>query len=71
MHINDLIDRTEKLDNYQVLAFPGGFSYGDDTGSGNAFANRIRNNLWDEIMKFLRDGKHPSGIHKFPKQEPA
>ena len=53
VHINDLIDRTEKLDNYQVLAFPGGFSYGDDTGSGNAFANRIRNNLWDEIMKFF------------------
>ena len=43
-HINDIIDGSKKLENYQILAFPGGFSYGDDTGSGNAFANRIKNN---------------------------
>ena len=62
VHINDLIEGSEKLDNYQVLAFPGGFSYGDDTGSGNAFANRIRNNLWDEIMKFFEQDKLVIGI---------
>ena len=33
------------LDRYQVFSFPGGFSYGDDTGSGKALANRIKNNL--------------------------
>jgi len=53
VHINDLIDGYKKLDNYQVIAFPGGFSYGDDTGAGNAFANRIRNNFWDEIKTFV------------------
>ena len=34
VHINDLIDGHKKLSNYQILAFPGGFSYGDDTGAG-------------------------------------
>jgi phosphoribosylformylglycinamidine (FGAM) synthase-like amidotransferase family enzyme len=36
-----------------LLVFPGGFSYGDDTGAGNAYANRVRNNLWGDLMKFL------------------
>ena len=56
VHINDLIDGKKKLLDYQILAFPGGFSYGDDTGSGNAFANRIRNHLWNQLEEFvLRD----------------
>ncbi len=57
VHINDLTDGHDRLSNYQILAFPGGFSYGDDTGSGNAFANRVRNNLWEETRKFV-EGDH-------------
>jgi len=53
VHINDLIDGTYKLDEYQIMAIPGGFSYGDDTGSGNAFANRVRNNLWESVLDFV------------------
>ncbi len=54
VHINDLIDKKYSLKNYQILAFPGGFSYGDDTGSGNAFANRIRNHLWENLKTFTQ-----------------
>src|SRR5882724_6001208 len=53
IHINDLIDGRIKLSNYQILSFPGGFSYGDDTGSGNAYANKLRNHLWEKLQKFL------------------
>ena len=53
VHINDLIEKYRKLSDYKILVFPGGFSYGDDTGSGNALANKIRNNLWDELMEFV------------------
>lgn len=53
VHINDLVDGHEKLDDYRVLAFPGGFSFGDDTGSGKAFANRLRDNLWNDVLKFV------------------
>jgi phosphoribosylformylglycinamidine synthase I len=53
VHINDIIDTPKILSNYQVMAMPGGFSYGDDTGSGNAFANKIRNHIWSAFEKFI------------------
>jgi len=53
VHINDLIDGRKELGQYRLLVFPGGFSYGDDTGAGNAFANRVRNNLWKDVEEFL------------------
>ncbi len=62
VHINDLIDGLFNLKNYQILAFPGGFSYGDDTGSGNAYANKLRNHLWREIEKFINQDKLIIGI---------
>lgn len=53
VHINDLIENPQLFGKFQIIAIPGGFSYGDDTGSGKAFANRIINNLWDEFLGFL------------------
>ncbi|VVC03875.1 Phosphoribosylformylglycinamidine synthase subunit PurQ [Candidatus Burarchaeum australiense] len=53
VHINDLIDKRKLLSDYRLVIFPGGFAYGDDTGAGNAYANRVRNNLWDELGEFL------------------
>ncbi len=62
IHVNDFIEGTKTLADYQILAFPGGFSYGDDTGSGNAIANKIRNNLNEEILKFAQEDKLIIGI---------
>ena len=62
VNINDLIDGHDSLGNYQILVFPGGFSYGDDTGSGKAFANRMRNNHWEELLKFAKEDKLILGI---------
>ncbi|MFA6273797.1 MAG: phosphoribosylformylglycinamidine synthase subunit PurQ [Candidatus Paceibacterota bacterium] len=53
VHINDLIIKPKILGEYQILAFPGGFSYGDDTGSGKAYANKMKNHLSKEIEEFL------------------
>lgn len=53
VHINDLVAAPRTLFRYQILAIPGGFSYGDDTGSGKAYANKLRNHLLDELQKFL------------------
>lgn len=53
VHINDLIAMPEMLLEYQILAFPGGFSYGDDTGSGKAYANKLKNHLSKELKEFL------------------
>jgi len=62
MHINDLIENPKKLEEYQMMAFPGGFSYGDDTGSGNALANKIKNNIAEEIIEFAKKDKLIIGI---------
>jgi len=53
VHINDIIASPSMLSEFQMVAFPGGFSYGDDTGSGKALANRIKNNLMDEFRAFI------------------
>ncbi len=53
VHINDLIASRSKLQDYQIMSFPGGFSYGDDMGSGKAYAHKLKNNLMDEIQAFI------------------
>lgn len=62
MHINDLIENRRILKDYQIFAFPGGFSFGDDTGAGIALANKIKNNLWDDLIKFIQKDKLVMGI---------
>ncbi|MBN1501494.1 MAG: phosphoribosylformylglycinamidine synthase I [Spirochaetes bacterium] len=53
-HINDLIENKNILKENQIFVFPGGFSYGDDTGSGKALATKIINNLSEEFMSFMK-----------------
>lgn len=62
VHINDLIDNSKKLNQYQILVLPGGFSYGDDTGSGNAYASKVKNYLWERIEKFITGNRLVIGI---------
>ncbi|MFC1615884.1 phosphoribosylformylglycinamidine synthase I [Patescibacteria group bacterium] len=62
VHINDVVDGHRKLEDYQIMVFPGGFSYADDTGGGNALANKIKNNLQDDIKKFAQADKLIIGI---------
>ena len=47
---------------YQILAFPGGFSFGDDTGSGKAYANKFKNHLKKELVAFLERDTLAIGI---------
>jgi phosphoribosylformylglycinamidine synthase subunit PurQ / glutaminase len=54
VHINDVIEKKFRLSDFQILAFGGGFAYGDDTGAGNAYANKLKNNLWDELLTFVK-----------------
>ncbi|OGG48748.1 phosphoribosylformylglycinamidine synthase I [Candidatus Kaiserbacteria bacterium RIFCSPHIGHO2_01_FULL_54_36b] len=53
VHINDVIKRSSILQKAEIVVFPGGFSYGDDTGSGKAYGNRLKQHLGKEIEKFL------------------
>lgn len=62
VHLNDVVDQPKQLRDFQIVALPGGFCYGDDTGSGNAYAHRMRNNCWRELFRFIRDSKLMIGI---------
>lgn len=53
IHINDLIAKPALLKKAQIVAFPGGFSYGDDTGSGKAYGNRVKEHLGEALEQFL------------------
>lgn len=62
LHINTLVSNERNLDNFHILALPGGFSYGDDVASGKIFANELRFKLADSLRKFIADGKLIIGI---------
>ncbi|TSC85548.1 MAG: Phosphoribosylformylglycinamidine synthase 1 [Parcubacteria group bacterium Gr01-1014_8] len=53
VHINDLIAKPSILKNYQIASIPGGFAYGDDTGAGKAYGNRVKQHLSKELEAFL------------------
>ncbi len=62
VHINDVISSAVLLSEYEILVVPGGFAYGDDTGSGNAFAQKMKNHLWEKILKYVEDDHLIIGI---------
>lgn len=62
VHLNDLLEGKRKLEEFHILAFIGGFSFGDHLGSGTVFANRVRYNMRDQLEKFVKDGKLIIGI---------
>lgn len=51
-HVNDLAENPSELKDVQAISVPGGFSYGDDTGSGNAFAQKMRLTVGDALKEF-------------------
>lgn len=64
-HIVDfgaLVSGKEKLEEYQALVLPGGFSFGDDIQSGRVLANKLRCRLSSPLKKFIDDGKPLIGI---------
>jgi phosphoribosylformylglycinamidine synthase I len=62
IHLNRLIENPRLLDDFQLLAIPGGFSYGDDIAAGRIFANQIAHHLQDAFRRFIDDAKPIIGI---------
>jgi len=57
VHASDLFENPKILQNWQIAAFPGGFSYGDHIGSGQVLAHQVRVRLGEELEKLVqRDG---------------
>ena len=62
VHINTLISGEERLENYHILAFGGGFSWGDDHGAGVIQALKLKNNIGRDLLDFVAAGKLVIGI---------
>ncbi|MEW6102124.1 MAG: phosphoribosylformylglycinamidine synthase I [Candidatus Omnitrophota bacterium] len=62
IHINRLICGKDRLEGYQILALPGGFTYGDDIAAGKILANELRYKLAEDLRKFIAQGKLIIGI---------
>ncbi len=62
VHVNELITGERKLRDYQILALPGGFSFGDDISAGKVLATRFRYNLEVPLHEFVTAGKLIIGV---------
>jgi phosphoribosylformylglycinamidine synthase subunit PurQ / glutaminase len=62
VHISQLQSGDRRLDDYQVLALSGGFSYGDDIAAGRILGLEIRKTLGEDLNRFVEAGKVILGI---------
>lgn len=62
LHINQLIAQPELIEQFQLIGFPGGFSYGDDIAAGRIMANRLRHKLMDQLLAAADRGVPMIGI---------
>ena len=62
VHINTLIRGDVRLADFQILAFGGGFSWGDDHGAGVIQALKLKNNIGKDLLDFVDAGKLVIGI---------
>ena len=62
VHVNQLIQREQRLSDYQILVIPGGFTYGDDIAAGKVLANELGLKLGEDIIRFVEAGGLILGI---------
>ncbi len=60
--MNRLLAEPKLLAEFQILCFPGGFSYGDDIGAGRILGSQIEHRLTDRVAEFKEAGKLILGI---------
>lgn len=51
-----LLNNPASVERYDLIAFPGGFSYGDDVASGRIFALRLREHLYPALRAAAQRG---------------
>lgn len=62
LHLNQLLASPQRLQEFQILCLPGGFSFGDDLGAGRVFGYKLEQQLGDLLRRFNEDGKLILGI---------
>ena len=62
VHVNRIVSGEVSLGDFDIMAVPGGFSFGDHLGSGRLMGNRLRFGLRDQVREFVKAGKPVIGI---------
>jgi phosphoribosylformylglycinamidine synthase subunit PurQ / glutaminase len=62
IHLDALTAEPDSLDEFDLIAFPGGFSYGDDIASGRIFAMRARERLYPALRRAIDRGCPMLGV---------
>ncbi|ETR73533.1 MAG: Phosphoribosylformylglycinamidine synthase I [Candidatus Magnetoglobus multicellularis str. Araruama] len=62
VHINDLTTGRCQLNDFDILVFTGGFSWGDDHGAGVLQALRIKKYLQADLQRFIERNRLIIGI---------
>ena len=62
IHLSRLIEEPTLLERFDIVGFPGGFSYGDDIAAGRILANRLRHRLLGPLQDAVRRGVPMIGI---------
>lgn len=62
IHLNDLIEDSDLLVRSDIVAFPGGFSFGDHLGAGLVLSARFKRTLGERFDGFLDRGGLAIGI---------
>ncbi len=61
-HTSDLLSNPKLLKSAELLALPGGFSFGDEIASGKVLAVKLEAALKESLKEFVDDGKLLIGI---------
>ena len=62
VHLSDIVDGLVKLSDYRIIAFPGGFSFGDHIASGRVLAVKIQAHLGEQLREAVAKGTLVIGI---------
>ena len=57
VHLQDLYDRRVRLTDYQLIAFIGGFAFGDENGAGVVLADDVNTYLDDQLQEVIEKGR--------------
>jgi phosphoribosylformylglycinamidine (FGAM) synthase-like amidotransferase family enzyme len=55
IHVHDLINNPERMLEFSIIGFPGGFSFGDHLGSGKVLSHLLKKHLAVVMSRYLKD----------------
>lgn len=62
VHITRILSRPSLLSDYNLIVFPGGFSFGDEIASGKVLAIKLMERLKESLYRFIEQDRLVIGI---------